>query len=290
MSAPRTEVIAVTGATGRQGGAVTRELLREGWRVRALTRRPESPKARALSAAGAEVMRADMGDRAALRPALHGAYGVFSVQNPMISGHEAEIQQGKLVAEVAKESGVRHLVYGSAGTGQAGTGIPSWESKLQVESHMRGLDLPLTILRPMAFMELMTDKGYFPPVSTWHLMPALMGASRPVGWLSVEDLGAITGKVFAAPEEYLGQDLRLTSDVQTLDACRALYRDVIGKAPGRFPMPVWLFKRFVGSDLITMWSWLRTGQIEFDTTLTKTIYPTALTVRDWLTRQAAART
>ena len=137
----------------------------------------------------------------------------------------------------------------------------------------------MTILRPMAFMGLMTDKGYVPPVATWHLMPALMGASRPVGWLSVDDLGAIAARALAAPDQYVGQDLRLVSDVQTLDACRALYRDVLGKAPGRFPMPVWLFKRFVGSDLVTTWSWLRAGQIEFDTTPTGTIYPTALTVR-----------
>ena len=43
------------------------------------------------------------------------------------------------------------------------------------------LGLPVTILRPMAFMELMTDKAYFPAASTWHVMPKLMGENRPVG-------------------------------------------------------------------------------------------------------------
>jgi uncharacterized protein YbjT (DUF2867 family) len=166
MTATRNATIVVTGATGRLGGAVARHLLRDGWRVRGLTRDPTSAKARALAALGAEVVHADMGDAASLRPAFAGASGVFSVQNPMIGGLEAEIHQGKTVADVARETGAKHVVYGSAGIGVAGTGIGSWESKLTVEAHMQALDLPLTILRPMALMELMTDKGYYPAVST----------------------------------------------------------------------------------------------------------------------------
>ena len=289
MTAAGSKIIAVTGATGRQGGAAARHLLRDGWHVRALTRRPKGPKARTLAALGVDVVGADMADRASLAVAFQGAYGVYSVQNPMISGHQAEIRQGTLVADAAKEAGARHVVYGSAGTGQAGTGVPSWESKLEVEAHMRHLGLPLTVLRPMAFMELMTDKSYFPAVSTWHLMPSLMGWSRPVGWLSVDDLGLIAARVFAAPDHFVGQDLKLTSDVKTLDECRALYRDVIGKAPPRFPMPIWLFRRIVGPDLIAMWRWLRTGDIDLDTGPARTIHSNAVTVGQWLSRQTTAR-
>jgi uncharacterized protein YbjT (DUF2867 family) len=160
------KVIAVTGATGRQGGAVTRHLLADGWRVRALTRNPDAQPAQRLGELGADVVHADMTDPAALVGAFRDAYGVFSVQNPMISGAVGEVRQGKNVAEAAKECGVHHVVYGSAGTGAAGTGVPSWESKLVVQAHMEALGLPLTVLRPMAFMELMTGKGFYPPVST----------------------------------------------------------------------------------------------------------------------------
>ncbi len=45
---------------------------------------------------------------------------------------------------------------------------------------MASLDLPVTVLRPMVFMELMTDKGFYPPVAMWHVMPRLMGDDRPV--------------------------------------------------------------------------------------------------------------
>jgi uncharacterized protein YbjT (DUF2867 family) len=49
-------VIVVTGATGRQGGAIARFLLKDGWHVRALTRKQDSQKARKLAELGAEVV------------------------------------------------------------------------------------------------------------------------------------------------------------------------------------------------------------------------------------------
>lgn len=277
-------VIVVVGAAGRQGGAVTRALLKDGWHIRALTRNPDSPKAQALAAAGAEAVQGNMDDRQSLQSAFQGAYGVYSVQNPMISGLEAEVRHGKQVADAAKEANVQHLVYGSAGIGKP-TGIGSWDSKLQVEAHMKSLGLPVTILRPVAFMELMTDKGFYPNVSTWYLMPKFMGDKRPVGWLSTTDLGIIAAKAFAAPEQFVGQDIRLSSDVKSIEECRAIYRDVMGKNPSRFPMPVWMFKRFVGTDLITMWQWLSTADIDFNPESTRALHPEALSVKDWLTTQ-----
>ncbi len=290
MTAFGSRVIVVTGATGLQGGAVTHHLLKDGWHVRGLTRDATSKQAQALRALGAEVVQGDMDDAASLRPVFEGAYGLYSVQNPFISGPQQEIRQGKNVADVAKEMGVQHLVYGSAGTGRKGTGIPSWETKLQIEDHMKALELPLTILRPMAFMELMTNKKFFPAAATWHVMPTLMGSSRSVAWLCTDDLGAIAAKAFAAPDRFVGKDLALASDVQSLDECRLIYREVMGRNPRRFPMPVWLFKRFgfVGRDLTTMWQWLRTADIDLNTTRTRAIHPDVLTVRGWLSKQKTA--
>lgn len=277
-------VIVVTGATGRQGGAVARQLLADGWQVRALTRKARGDPARKLAAAGAELVEADMGEPATLTPAFEGAYGVYSVQNFMVGGLEAEVTQGRNVADAAKAAGVQHLVHGSAGTGYE-TGVGSWDSKLAVRDYMRDLGLPVTELRPMAFMELMTDKAFFPPVSAWHLMPKLMGTDRPVVWISVEDLGAITARVFADPDRFLGADIPLAADVRSITECREIWREVMGKPPRRFPMPVWLFERFVGSDLTTMWQWLRTADIALETAPTLEILPSAMTVREWLVRR-----
>jgi hypothetical protein len=65
-------------------------------------------------------------------------------------------------------------------------------------------------------MELMTDTRFFPPVSTWSLMPRLMGEDRPVWWISVDDLGAIAARAFAEPERFIGAELSLAADVQSI--------------------------------------------------------------------------
>jgi uncharacterized protein YbjT (DUF2867 family) len=282
MTARGTGTIAVCGATGRQGGAVVRSLLRDGWPVRGLTRRPERPAARALVALGAEVVRADMEDPGTLRDALDGAHGVFSVQNGIASGFDREVVQGRNVADAAKAAGVASLVYASAGPATPGTGVPSWESKLPVEEHIRNVGVPFTILRPTAFMELMTDRTFYPAVGTWRIWPKVTGDGRPIPWLSVRDVGVITARAFAEPEGFGGKELKLAGDVQTLAACRSIFREVMGREPRSFPMPMWLFDRFTRRDTLTMWRWLRKGDVNADPDATRAVLPEAWTVRTWL--------
>jgi len=281
--------IVVCGATGRQGGAVVRHLVADGWRVVGLTRDPESPKSKELAHTGVQVVQADMADRASLDRAFAGAHGVFNVQNAMISGFDAEVEQGTNVAEAAKSAGVEHVVYGAAGIGRK-TGIPSWDTKVDVQEHMQRLGLPVTVLRPNAFMELMTDKAYYPSVAIWHVMVKLMGGGRNVPWLAVNDVGAIAARAFAAPAGFIGREIQLASDVKSLDETREIWRDVFGKPPSRFPMPVFLFERIAGhagKDLPIMWRWLRTHDIPEDTAPTRDIHPAAATLREWMERKKA---
>ena len=282
--------VVVVGATGRQGGAVARHLLADGWRVRALTRRPDSRAGQRLSALGAEVRRVDLNEPDTLRGVFANAYGAFSVQNPMTSGLEAEVQQGKNVADAVSRAGVDHLVYASAGVGVPGTGVGSWESKRVIQAYMAEIGLRPTVLRPMALMELMTDRGFYPAVAMWYLMPKLMGSDRPVPWICVDDVGAIAARVLANPDQFAGEEIQLASDVQSVGECRAIWRDVMGRGPRRFPMPVWMFEKFVGTDLTTMWRWLHDHRFDIDLSRTHQILPTATTVREWLIRQQATST
>jgi len=274
----------VTGATGRQGSAVVRHLRQAGAHVRALTRNPESKKAKQIAGLGAELITGNMEKPETLKTLFQGAIGVYSVQNPYTSSFTAEIQQGKNVADAAKIAGVTHLIQGSAGLGKK-TGVPSWDSKLEIEEYIKSLSLPLTILRPMAFMELITDSSYYPMASTFHIMPKLMGADKKVVWLAVDDLGAIAARVFAAPDKYIGQDLKLTSDLQSINEVRALYQQVMGKKPPHFPMPEFMFRMFTGDDLIIMWKYLRTATLDITPESTLAILPKAHTVRTWLAEQ-----
>ena len=280
-------VVAVTGATGRQGGAVTRALLHDGRRVRAMTRKPEGPAARALAAGGADVVAADMDDPDSLDRAFAGVDGVYSVQNFMTSGLDGEVRQGRKVGDAAARAGVRHLVYGSAGVGRRGTGVGSWESKLDVEDHLRGLGLPVTVLRPMAFMELMTDRAFYPAAGVWHVWPTMAGWDYRVPWLSCHDLGVIAAKAFADPEGYIGRDLKLAAEFRSLEQCRSTYARVMGRGPRRFPMPLWLFQRFT-PDTVRMWEWCRENDVDTDPEFVRSIHPEAMTVETWLRSRTTA--
>jgi hypothetical protein len=49
-----------------------------------------------------------------------------------------------------------------------------------------------------------------------------------------------------------------------------------------------MFERFVGTDLTTMWRWLRHSDVPVDPADTHRLLPTASTVEQWLTRRQAA--
>lgn len=109
------QTVLVFGATGQQGGSVARALLHRGWRVRALVR-ILSPPAAALAARGAELVVGTFEDRAAMRSAMAGVDGVFSVQPSSPGGtvtDEQEVRYGITIADLAVECGVKHLVYSS---------------------------------------------------------------------------------------------------------------------------------------------------------------------------------
>src|SRR6186713_356838 len=183
------KIIAVTGATGQQGGAVARKLLADGWKVRALTRDVSKPAAQALSQAGAELVAGDMDSRSELDAAFQGAYGVFSVQNYWLPtvGFDGEIRQGKNVADAAKAAGVQHLVYSSVGSAHRGLGQKHFESKWMIEQYIHTLDVPYTILRPVAFMDNNNWRRAYILSGTYTGMGLL--PEKGVQNIAVEDIG-----------------------------------------------------------------------------------------------------
>src|SRR5438045_3116371 len=93
--------VLITGATGTQGGQVARLLVERGVALRALTRKPEGPAARALATHGVEVVGGDMTDRAAMDAAVRGVDAVFAMATPFEAGMAAEVAQGQTVADAA---------------------------------------------------------------------------------------------------------------------------------------------------------------------------------------------
>jgi uncharacterized protein YbjT (DUF2867 family) len=198
-----------------------------------------------------------MDDWSSLEAAFDGSKRVFSVQNWVASGVEGEIRQGKALAEAAKAAGVEHLVYGSAGIGEAGTSVPHFECKVVVERSMRDeLGLPTTAVRPGPFMELMTSKEFFPPMVAWGAMPKVIGWDTTVPWTAVADIGVAIANIFEDPEQWIGRDVNLIGDHKSLRACKAAFKATRGKKPFGLPVPLVLFNRMVGPEFELMWRWM----------------------------------
>lgn len=155
--------VLVFGATGQLGGSVAAALRKAGWPVRALVRDPASPKSVALRDAGVELVRGTFADSEVIRAVMTGAHGVFSVQPSSPGGtvsDEDEVRFGIAIADLAVESGVAHLVYTSGGAvGEVPTGMGHFDSKARIEAHIRTLPITATIVRPVAFMELLVMPG-----------------------------------------------------------------------------------------------------------------------------------
>ena len=203
--------ILVFGATGRQGGSVVDALLRAQWPVRAFVRDASAPKAVALGDAGAELVQGSLSDPGAVRKAMSGVHGVFSVL-PSNLPEDEEVRCGTGIADVAAESGIAHFVYSSgASVGEKPTGVARFDAKLRIEAHVRALPLTSTIVRPTIFMEMLLpgyglDEGRF----TFFLKP-----DQSMQLVAVEDIGKLVAAIFADRPRFAGKTLRLASDTVT---------------------------------------------------------------------------
>jgi uncharacterized protein YbjT (DUF2867 family) len=275
--------VLVTGATGQQGGAVARELLKRGFPVRAMTRKPEGEAARALAGLGAEVVKGDLDDAGSLRQALAGAWGVWAVQNTWEAGVEREEEQGKRFATVAKESGVQHFVYTSVGSAHRKTGIPHFENKWRIEETVRGLKFPShVIVRPVFFMENLT--------SPWFLQgDKLVSALEPktvLQMIAVEDVGKYGAVAFERADQLNGAEIDLAGDALTLPDAAA----TIGKAMNRrleyLRVPIAEIRKN-SEDFALMLEWF--DRVGYDADIEGTarklgVKPTSLA--DWAARNA----
>ena len=274
--------ILVTGATGRQGRAVVRHLLARGASVRALTRDPDSARARDLAQQGVELVAGDMDDPGSLRRASEGSYGVYSVQDFSV-GTSREVRQGKNVADAARGAGVEHLVYSSVGGAERAAGLLHCESKRAIEAHIRELGIPATIFRPASFME----NYYIPSVERGLVRGRLVDpltADKPYQTIATDDIGKFVALAFARPQDFIGTELEIAGSELTNRQAAEVFARVLGR-PVRFhrlPMPV--VRVLFGKELFQMFGWLGDAGYRADVDGLRARYPELelRTLEDWL--------
>ena len=272
--------ILVTGATGQQGGAVARELLGRGFGVRALTRDPEKPAAKDLAERGAEVVRGDLEDRSSLERALEGVHGVFSVQNFWEAGYEREVRQGTQLADAAKAAGVSQLVYSSVGSAHRETGLPHFESKWEVEEHVRGSGVPYTILRPVFFMQNWEVFGRDQILGGTLAQP--LDPDKLLQMLAAEDVGVFVTMAFDNPDEWIGREVDLAGDEMTMVEIAGTFSRVIGREVSYYQVPWDQFEQAAGEEAYRMYRWFNDYGYEADIAALREEHPSLIIFEQYL--------
>ena len=264
----------ITGATGRQGGAVVRALLDRAVspqpNILAVTRNPDSGSAKRLAALSSNVslVKGDLEDSASIfKNVPKKPDSVFLVTMPIFgllgSDVASEERQGKAFADAASQAGVKHLVFSSIDRGGPArskdnpTYVPHFVSKHHIEKHIeqkaQESGMQYTFLRTVAYMDNCTDDFGGKIFST-----AILGSFSPdrkVNLLSVDDIGFFAADALLKPDEYRDFGISIAGDYLTKGEAQQIFKEVVGRD---MPMTYWLIARLLlwlnrGLNLMVKW-------------------------------------
>ncbi|WP_222919537.1 NmrA/HSCARG family protein [Natrinema sp. SYSU A 869] len=250
-----TTSVLVTGATGNQGGAVVEHLLEADadFDVYGLTRDASGDRAQELADRGVTMVEGDLNETESLTPHVTEVDAVFAVTNFWTQGYDAQVQQGKNIAEVAAEEGVDQFVLSGVGSHERDTGIPHFDSAWEIDQHAQELDLPLTVLQPVfffqnfeAFAEDVVEDGQI-------ALPLEEGVSLQM--IDVDDVGRAAAVAFDEPDEFVGERIELAGDDKTLAETAEILSEVTGRDVDPVHVPIEDAYDSFGEEFTVMCEW-----------------------------------
>jgi uncharacterized protein YbjT (DUF2867 family) len=224
-------ILTVFGATGAQGGGLARAVLadpEQRFRLRAVTRKPGSPAARALQAQGAEIVVADLDDAASVRRAMDGAHGAFCVTNFWEHfSPEREVAQAHAMAQAAREAGVRHVVWSTledtrdlvpVGSGRMPVllgryNVPHYDGKGEANAAFIDRGVPTTLLYTSFYWDNLVHFGMQPQRGADGVLGFVlpMGDAKLPG-IAAEDIGPSSFAIFARGHELVGKSIGIAGE------------------------------------------------------------------------------
>ena len=263
--------VLVTGATGKQGGHLVRELLARGHSIRALTRKPESAGAAALAARGVTIVTGDFEDQGSLERAARGVDTVFAMSTPFESGATTETREGINVVRAASAVGVSHLVYASVAGADRATGIPHFDSKFEVEQAIRRSGVPFTIVAPVFFMENFLADWMAAGIAKGSIAMALP-ATRRLQQIAVADIAQFNALVIERRGSFLGQRIDIASDEVTSATVAAAISAASGRRIEYAALPIDAVRQ-QNEDLARMFEWFDRVGYDADVVGLRWLYP-----------------
>jgi uncharacterized protein YbjT (DUF2867 family) len=305
---PEKKIIAVVGATGAQGGGLVRAILADrsgSFAVRAVTRKPDSEKAQALRAAGANVVAADTDNPATLGRAFAGAYGAFLLTNFWEHfSPERELTQARNMAQAVKAAGVQHAIWSTLEdtrkwvpleddrmpTLMGKYKVPHFDAKGEADQIFSDLGVPTTWLLTSFYWDNLIYFGAGPqrgPDGVLALIYPMDDKKLP--GIAAEDIGKAAYGIFKRGREFIGKKIGIAGQHLTgremADALtRALGQEV---RYNNVPPEVYRSFGFPGADdLGNMFQFKRDFNEYFvgarDLAFTHSLNPELQTFEEWL--------
>ncbi len=194
-------------------------------------------------------------------------------------GFDGEIRQGKNVADAAKAAGVQHLVYSSVGAAHRGMGQKHFDSKWIIEQHIQSLNVPFTILRPVAFFENLNWERAFILNGTFNAIGLRPEKERQL--IAVEDIAVFVALVFANPEGYIGKTIELAGDALTESQLAETFTKVIGR-PVKLSLPTGERGWGDQEEMTAMFNFFNGEAYDADIPTLRKLHPGLLTLEQWL--------
>jgi uncharacterized protein YbjT (DUF2867 family) len=302
------KIIAVTGATGAQGGGLVRAILSDKsgeFSVRALTRDVNSEKAKTLAQMGAEVVAADLDDLESLEKAFTNAYGVYGVTNFWEHfSPEKEMAQAASIAKAAKEANVKHVIWSSLDdtrkwiplsdnrmpTLKNKYKVPHFDAKGESNKYFTESGVPTTIFNTVFYWENFIYFGQGPKKNADGKLAFIIPmADKKLPSIAVEDIGKCAYAVFKNGDKYIGKTIGIAGEHLTGKQFAEAFSKAFGKEVVYNPVTAEVYRGFGfpgADDMGNMYQFKAEFEEDYcksrSIELAKTLNPSLQSFESWL--------
>ena len=301
-------VITVFGATGAQGGGLARAILadpKSEFTVRAVTRKPDSPQARALAAAGAEIVVADIDDVSSLERAMKDVHGAFCVTNFWEHfSAEKEYLQATNLAEAARRAEVAHVIWSTLedtrevfpadGKRMPVLGghynVPHFDAKGAANKEFTGRGLPVTLLFTSFYWDNFIHFGMGPkPGPDGELAFAFDLGDAKLPAIAASDIGGVALGLFKQGKAAIGRSVAIAGEHLSGNEMAEIFTRVLGRTVRYNAVSPETYRSFGfpgADDLGNMFQFKRDFEQRFraprDVEATRRLFPQLQSFEQWL--------
>ncbi|KAK9240829.1 hypothetical protein V1525DRAFT_139928 [Lipomyces kononenkoae] len=252
------KILAVFGATGKQGGSVIDYVLNDPelsqkYKIRAITRYVDSENTKQLGQK-VEIVYGDVLDRASLEIALTGVHTVFAMTTPSFGPDalEVEYNSGKMIADAAVEKGAEYIIFSTLPSVSGMSGgkyakVTPFDAKAKAEQYIRSLPIKSAFYSPGFFMENLQAQPFLAPRQAPDGTWVMTRPNSPKTLLplidAVGDTGKVIGAILAEPDKYEGKTFCAAAALYSLEEIVAILSKATGETIVYKQIPLEDFKK-----------------------------------------------